>query len=120
MSPPLLFIGLGGGPTPAGPHFAPGDLVAHRRYGYRGVVVALDLRCEADASWYAANQTQPTLAQPWYHVLVHGSGQTTYAAQTSLRADDCTDPIVHPLLPMFFIAFDGETYQRNDEPWPAS
>ena len=29
------------------PMFAPGDLVHHRRYGYRGVLVAVDRTCQA-------------------------------------------------------------------------
>ena len=53
--------------------FQPGHLVRHRRYGYRGVVVALDLECGAGDDWYRSNRTQPDRDQPWYHVLVHGS-----------------------------------------------
>lgn len=50
--------------------FEPGQLVRHRRYGYRGVVVDRDEFCEADDEWYSKNQTQPDRDQPWYHVLV--------------------------------------------------
>ena len=32
------------------PRFEPGQLVVHRRYGYRGVVVAFDVTCEAKDS----------------------------------------------------------------------
>jgi heat shock protein HspQ len=117
---PLGFIGLNGTPKPPGPDFAPGDLVAHRRYGYRGVVVAFDRQCQADDAWYQSNQSQPKRDQPWYHVLVHGTAATTYAAQTSLQPDPSSDPIVHPLTPMFFTGFEDGRYQRNDEPWPGS
>ena len=60
--------------------FAVGELVRHGRYDYRGVVVASDPACRADDDWYLANRTQPDRDQPWYHVLVHGSHQVTYAA----------------------------------------
>jgi heat shock protein HspQ len=82
--------------------FEIGQLITHRRYGYRGVIVAYDSSCQAPDSWYRSNQTQPDRQQPWYHVLVHGSPVTTYAAQTSLEADDSGLPIEHPL------AFDRE------------
>ena len=102
------------------PRFMPGQLVQHVRYGYRGVVVDFDMRCQADDQWYASNKTQPPRDQPWYHVLVHGSGTVTYAAQTSLEPGTDRDPIVHPLVEQFFSSFDKKTgrYERNDTPWP--
>jgi len=96
--------------------FAPGALVRHRRYGYRGVVVDVDRACRAPESWYQSNQTQPRRDQPWYHVLVHGSAATTYAAQTSLEADDTGEPVEHPLVAELFRGFGDGTYERNDVP----
>ncbi len=101
------------------PLYHPGQIVRHRRYGYRGVVVDFDLTCEADEAWYLSNQSQPGRHQPWYHVLVDGSPSTTYAAQTSLEADECSDPITQPYLEYFFTAFTGDRYVRNDRPWPS-
>lgn len=98
--------------------FALGDLVRHRRYGYRGVVVARDRSCQASNSWYQRNRSQPDREQPWYHVLVHESNAVTYAAQTSLLADDCVAEIEHPLVGHFFGSFGEGGYQRNDRPWP--
>ena len=69
------------------PVFEPGQLVRHRRYGYRGVVVDRDECCRAGDDWYLKNQTQPDRDQPWYHVLVDGSSTCTYAASESLVAD---------------------------------
>jgi heat shock protein HspQ len=100
------------------PKFAPGQLVRHRRYGYRGVVVDFDLTCQASDEWYYSNKTQPDRNQPWYHVLVHGQTTVTYAAQTSLEADSSGEPVVHPLVAAFFSGFTGESYIRNSRPWP--
>jgi len=100
------------------PRFGAGDLVRHVRYGYRGVVVAFDERCQASEAWYKKNQTQPVREQPWYHVLVDGSNHTTYAAQTSLEPDASKEQIEHPLVPLFFEAFHDGRYERNDRPWP--
>lgn len=104
-------------PDPDSADFAPGQLVRHRRYGYRGVVVDFDQRCRASEEWYASNQTQPKKAQPWYHVLVHGSTHSTYAAQENLERDPSTDPVEHPLLQHFFRAFVDGRYVRNDVPF---
>ncbi len=101
------------------PLYHPGQIVRHRRYGYRGVVVDFDLTCKADEAWYQSNQTQPDRNQPWYHVLVDGSSNTTYAAQTSLEADERSAPITHPYLKHFFTEFTGDRYVRNDRPWPS-
>lgn len=100
------------------PHFAPGQLVRHRRYGYRGVIAAVDLRCMADHGWYMSNKTQPELNQPWYHVLVDGAATTTYAAESSLMPDSSADPIDHPLVDDYFSGIENGQYQRNDRPWP--
>ena len=97
--------------------FVPGELVRHRRYGYRGVVVAFDLACAASESWYRSNRSQPKRAQPWYHVLVDGAAHTTYAAEENLMADESPVEIRHPLLEHFFSGFADGYYLRNDRPW---
>ncbi len=97
--------------------FRPGQLVRHRRYGYRGVIVDSDPFCKAPESWYENNKTQPSRNQPWYHVLVDGFSTATYAAQTSLKEDDCKEPITHPLVAAYFSDFNGQAYVRNDRTW---
>lgn len=99
------------------PQFTTGDLVCHRKHGYRGVVVAVDRRCQANPDWYLSNRTQPDQNQPWYHVLVDGSATTTYAAESNLLPDGASEPIDHPLVEQFFTGFDGRQYKRNDRPW---
>jgi len=100
------------------PRFEPGDCVVHRRYGYRGVVVAVDPRCLANEEWYQRNRTQPERNQAWYHVLVHDATHTTYAAEQSLLPDPDPAPVSHPLVNHFFSAYVGGKHVRNDRPWP--
>jgi heat shock protein HspQ len=100
------------------PLFFPGQIVQHKRYDYRGVIVAVDATCQADEAWYQSNQTQPEKYQPWYHVLVDDTNQTTYPAQTSLEPDPDPTPITHPYLDLFFSDFLGDCYVRNNRPWP--
>ncbi len=103
-----------GGPGRGGPRFEPGQLVRHKRYGYRGVVVGADPCCRADDEWYYSNQTQPDRDQPWYHVLVDGSATTSYPAQENLEPDPTGEPIDHPLLDHFFTGFrDGRYVPRE-------
>lgn len=98
--------------------FRPGDLVRHRRYHYRGVVVTRDPECQASEEWYQANQSQPPRDQPWYHVLVDNSPSITYPAESSLEPDPDPAPIHHPMINRFFKGFDGGRYLRNGVEWP--
>ena len=99
------------------PNFSPGDLVQHRRYGYRGVVVDYDLEFQGKESWYRSNRTQPDKNQPWYNVLVDETDKVTYAAQTSLEADHDGEQVLHPLVPVFFSGFERGCYWRNGRAW---
>ncbi|NQZ56211.1 MAG: heat shock protein HspQ [Lentisphaeraceae bacterium] len=94
-----------------------GDMIRHKRYGYRGVIVAADPCCQAEESWYLANRTQPATDQPWYHVLVHNTLGVTYPAQSNLELDTSDQLISHPLLHMYFNSFHNGHYLRNSEPW---
>jgi heat shock protein HspQ len=93
--------------------FEIGQIVHHKRYGYRGVVYDRDPICAADEDWYEKNKTQPDRNQPWYHVLVDGAAHTTYVAQSNLEADQTGAPILHPLLNALFKTYlDGRYYQE--------
>lgn len=103
--------------TPLNPqsfHFEIGQIVHHKRYGYRGVVFDRDPVCEADEQWYQSNPTQPDRNQPWYHVLVDGAAHSTYVAESNLEPDPACAPVVHPLLDGIFKTFlKGRYYREN-------
>ncbi len=101
------------------PKFELGQLVCHKRYGYRGVIVDRDPKCRADEKWYQSNMTQPGKSQPWYHVLVDTTDQTTYAAEENLQADPSGQPVRHLLVGDFFGEFVDSRYIRNDQLWPS-
>jgi hemimethylated DNA binding protein len=100
------------------PAFESGQLCSHVRYGYRGIIVEVDRECEATDDWYYGNQTQPNRHQPWYHVLVHGSDQVTYVAESNLAKDSSKEKMKHSLLSYFFTKNKEGDYVRNDNPWP--
>ncbi|QGJ68875.1 Hemimethylated DNA-binding region [Planctomycetales bacterium 10988] len=104
-------------PGDRSPRFQVGQIVHHRRYRYRGLIVALDEHCQASMQWYFANQTQPKREQPWYHVLVDQALHTTYVAQENLALSDDPAKIIHPLVEGYFSHFLEGRYVRNDRPW---
>jgi len=100
--------------------FSVGQLVAHRRYGYRGVIAGWDPECRADETWYWTNRTQPDRDQPWYHVLVHGGHHTTYVAEENLEPYEGGEQVVHPLVKRLFESFGKGRYEpREDTDFPA-
>lgn len=91
--------------------FAVGDLIHHRLFDYRGVIVDVDPRFQASEEWYeAVAKSRPPKDEPWYHVLVHAASHTTYVAERNLESDESTDPIAHPLLDSFFTRFKDGRY----------
>ncbi|HKJ23230.1 MAG TPA: heat shock protein HspQ [Myxococcota bacterium] len=91
--------------------FAPGQLVRHRRFDYRGVVADVDAEFSLDDAWYARNAvTRPPRDRPWYHVLVDGSGAVTYVAERNLDPDPSARPVEHPLVERYFEAFRDGSY----------
>jgi hemimethylated DNA binding protein len=98
--------------------YAPGQVVYHKRYHYRGIIVDMDDCCKADDQWYYSNQTQPDRAQPWYHVLVHNSEEVNYVAHSNLEMDVDQIYFRHPMLSYFFDQTADGRLVRNNQPWP--
>lgn len=95
--------------------FSIGELVRHRLFGYRGVVVDVDKTCQASDEWYeSVAKTRPPRDKPWYHVLVHGSNHATYVAERNLQPETDLTPIDHPMVEHFFAGFEGGRYRRTD------
>jgi len=93
-------------------HFFPGQIIRHRRHGYRGVIATVDAVCEADDAWYRNNRSQPDRNQPWYHVLVDGGEHTTYVAEENVAVSDDVSRVHHPLVRRFFTLYcNGRYYQ---------
>jgi heat shock protein HspQ len=88
-----------------------GQLIHHRLFDYRGVIVDVDPGFQGAEEWYQyMARSHPPKNRPWYHVLVHDSDHSTYVAEQNLEADDSDDPIDHPVLGHFFAGFDKGKY----------
>jgi len=99
--------------------FKTGDIVNHKTYGYRGVIVHQHSIFKGVNEWYLSNQSQPSKHQPWYFVLVDGNQQVTYVAESNLSLDQCEKHVDHPMINLFFSGYDDELkkYIRNEVPW---
>jgi heat shock protein HspQ len=91
--------------------FSVGELIQHRLFGYRVVVVDVDPTFQSTDEWYeTVARSRPPKDRPWYHVLVHGALHTTYVAERNLEPDELVAPIEHPLLDAFFSRFENGRY----------
>eukprot|EP00752_Nemacystus_decipiens_P017372 g15567.t1 len=89
--------------------YTPGQIVRHRRFDYRGVIIDVDPVFQGSEDWYEeVAKSRPPKDRPWYHVLVDQDEAVTYVAERHLTPDGDPAPIDHPMLDDFL----GE--QRDD------
>lgn len=88
-----------------------GQVIHHRLFDYRGVIVDVDPSFEGSDEWYEQMAlSRPPRNAPWYHVLVDGSDIQTYVAERNLVAETEFAPVSHPLLENYFEGFDDGHY----------
>ena len=93
-----------------------GQVIRHKLFDYRGVIVDVDQAFRLSEEWYEqVAKSRPPKDQPWYHVLVHETAQTTYVAERNLEAATCEKPVEHPLLARFFDKFSNGFYSNSRE-----
>ena len=94
--------------------FSVGQVIHHKRFDYRGVVVDVDPTFQGTEAWYEeVARSRPPKDKPWYHVLVHAAGVETYVAERHLEADATGEPVDHPAISQFFTGMKDGVYQRN-------
>ena len=98
--------------------FSVGQLVTHRLFNYRGVIVDVDPDFQGTEEWYIrVALTRPPRDKPWYRVLVHNASHETYVAERNLDADDSGNPVNHPMVSYIFSDFVNGKYisqQQNN------
>ena len=95
--------------------FSIGELVHHRLFDYRGVIVDIDPTFQSTEEWYeTVARSRPPKDKPWYHVLVDGATHTTYVAEKNLEHDTSDAPISHPMLRQFFSRFESGRYVKGE------
>ncbi len=91
--------------------FSIGELVHHKLFDYRGVVIDVDPVFSGTEEWYEhVARSRPPKDKPWYHVLVDGAKHQTYVAERNLERDNSAQPINHPMLSQYFTGFNDGSY----------
>ena len=95
--------------------FAPGDIVRHRMFDFRGVVFDIDPVFANSDEWYEAipEEIRPAKEQPYYHLLAENgdSSYIAYVSQQNLVADGEGGPIDHPQIDAMFDGLDHGRYR---------
>ena len=94
--------------------FRVGQLIHHKRFDYRGVIVDVDATFQGTEEWYEnVARSRPPKDKPWYHVLVDQATHMTYVTEQNLEPDLTGEPVLHPLLDEFFDELRNGLYVRN-------
>jgi heat shock protein HspQ len=97
-------------------HFNIGQIIQHKLFDYRGVVIDVDSNFEGSEDWYnAATTSKPPKEDPWYHILVDDSYSRTYVAQRNLKPDINLKPIQHPNISDHFQGLTIKGYMLHDK-----
>lgn len=92
--------------------FSIGQVIVHRLFGYRGVIVDIDPQCMASEEWYESMaRSRPPRDKPWYHVLVDGATHRTYVAERNIEPDPEAGPVSHPEVEDFFDGVSDGVYR---------
>ena len=98
------------------PLFCIGDIVRHRHYPFRGVIVDVDPEFDNTEEWYASipEDVRPAREQPFYHLLAENNEITyeAYVSEQNLITDNSKEPIRHPLVDEFFSEKRGSVYYK--------
>lgn len=95
------------------PRFSIGQVIHHRKFDYRGVIVDVDPVFQGTDEWYEAMaRSRPPKDRPWYHVLVDGATHATYVAERHLEPDPSGKQVEHPALGHYFDRFVDGRYLR--------
>ena len=92
-----------------------GQVVHHKLFDYRGVVIDVEPKFCGSDEWYElVARSKPPKDRPWYHVLPDGSRHQTYVAERNLEVDKSGQPVSHPELKLYFTEFKNGIYVNKD------
>ncbi len=93
-----------------------GDLIHHKLFDYRGVIVDIDPDFQLTDEWYEmVARSRPPKNEPWYHVLVHEATNSTYVAEQNLEPDPSGKTINHPMVEKFFTELRNGRYISDEK-----
>ena len=96
------------------PHFKIGQIIYHKLFNYRGVILKVDDYFQLTNTWYEnVAKSKPPKDKPWYSVLVHNQSHTTYVAERNLIPDNSDIEIIHPMMPIYFTTLKNGVYAKS-------
>ena len=94
--------------------FAIGQVVKHRLYAFRGVIVDVDPEFNNTEEWWLAipEEVRPRKDQPFYHLLAENetTAYEAYVSEQNLLIDESGEPVNHPQVAEVFGEFLGNSY----------
>jgi heat shock protein HspQ len=91
--------------------FHVGQIIEHKKFGYRGVIYDVDAEFGGTDVWYEhVAKSRPPKDEPWYHVLVDASDATTYVSEQNILTTENTSEINHPLVELYFLNYSNDRY----------
>lgn len=92
--------------------FTIGQIISHKLFNYRGVIVDVDFQFLGTEEWYdKVAKSRPPKNRPWYHVLVDNTTQQTYVAERNLQTTEILTPVNHPSVDDYFTCIERGQYQ---------
>jgi heat shock protein HspQ len=94
--------------------FRIGQVVRHRLFPFRGVIVDVDPVFDHTEEWWLAipEAIRPAKEQPYYHLLAENetSYYVAYVSQQNLVPDEKGGPVGHPAVAELFGELQGGVY----------
>jgi len=98
--------------------FAIGQVVKHRIYEFRGVIVDVDPEFNNTEEWWLSipEEVRPRKDQPFYHLLAENetNAYEAYVSEQNLLIDETGEPVNHPDVAAVFGEFLGDSYALPD------
>ena len=98
--------------------FTIGQVVKHRLYDFRGVIVDVDPEFSNTEEWWLSipEEVRPNKDQPFYHLLAENESTSyeAYVSEQNLLVDESGEPVNHPQIAEVFGEFRGSSYELPD------
>jgi heat shock protein HspQ len=95
--------------------FSIGQVVRHRVYPFRGVIVDVDPEFNNSEEWWQSipEEVRPRKDQPYYHLLAENedTSYVAYVSEQNLLIDESGIPVNHPEVAQVFGQFLGNSYE---------
>ncbi|MCP4431219.1 MAG: heat shock protein HspQ [Gammaproteobacteria bacterium] len=94
--------------------FSIGQIVRHRVYPFRGVIVDVDPEFKNSEEWWQSipQDVRPRKDQPFYHLLAENESTAyeAYVSEQNLLIDSSGEPVHHPRVAEVFGELHGNCY----------